>query len=158
MSHVAPAPRPARTRLQRWLLVAVGVVSVGVGGIGVFVPGLPTTVFLLAASWCFARSCPWLEERLIRVPLFRPFLGSLEPGVRMPPGAVLKTLAVMWLAIGASAALVGFGEPSRPTLSAVIVALGLVGTLFVLRLQRRPQPETPGLLGDGKGESPVVAD
>jgi hypothetical protein len=76
----------------------------------------------------------------------------------MPRRAVLTTLAVMWLAIGASAALVGFGEPSRPTLAAVIVALGLVGTLFVLRLQRRPQSETPDLLGDGEGESPVVAD
>lgn len=158
MSHVAPTPRPARTRLQRWLLVAVGVVSVGVGGIGVFVPGLPTTVFLLAASWCFARSCPWLEERLIRVPLFRPFLGSLEPGVRMPQGVLLKTLAVMWLAIGASAALVGFGEPSRPTLAAMIVVLGLIGTLFVLRLRERASDGVPQPLESHETGSPAPAD
>jgi uncharacterized membrane protein YbaN (DUF454 family) len=158
MNSSAPAPRPARTRLQRWLLVALGVVSVGVGGIGVFVPGLPTTVFLLAASWCFARSCPWLEERLVRVRLFRPFLASLEPGARMPLRALLTTLAVMWLAVGTSAALLSLGEPSRPALAAFIVALGLVGTFFVMRLHRRPQSEAPGLLDDGEGESPVAAD
>ena len=158
MNSSAPAPRPARTRLQRWLLVALGVVSVGVGGIGVFVPGLPTTVFLLAASWCFARSCPWLEERLIRVPLFRPFLGALEPGARMPLRAMLTTLAGMWLAVSASAALVGFGEPSRPTLAAVIVALGLVGTIFVLRLRERTPDGAPQPLERHEAGSPAAAD
>jgi uncharacterized protein len=158
MSHDPPRPRPARTRLQRWLLATLGVVSVGVGAVGVLLPGLPTTIFLLAASWCFARSCPWLEERLIRVPLFRPFLGSLEPGARMPLRAVLTTLAVMWLAVSASAALVGLGEPSRPTLAAVIVALGLVGTLFVLRLRERPAGGAAEPLQRRAAESPSAAD
>ena len=76
--------RPVRSRLHRWLLVTAGVALVGIGAVGVFVPGLPTVVFLLGASWCFARSCPWLEDRLIRVPLFRPFFVYLDNGARMP--------------------------------------------------------------------------
>ncbi len=131
-------PRPTRSRLQRWLLATAGVVCVGLGALGVVLPGLPTTVFLIAASWCFARSCPWLEERLIRVPLFRPFLVYLEPGARMPRRAVAITLAVMWLAVGLSAALMALGEPSRPLLATTIVVLGLIGTIFVLRLRQQP--------------------
>jgi len=136
-------PQPSlvsRSRAQRWLLAALGVSCVGCGAVGVVVPGLPTTIFLIAASWCFARSCPWLEERLIRVPLFRPFLGYLEPGARMPRRAVVLTLVVMWLAIAVSSAVVGLGEPSRPLLAGMIVALGLVGSVFVLRLRARPTP------------------
>jgi hypothetical protein len=136
---ILQSPRPGRSRLQRWLLAATGVFLVGVGAVGVVLPGLPTTIFLIAASWCFARSCPWLEERLIRVPLFRPFLGYLEPGTRMPRRAVVTTLAVMWLAIAISVATVSVGNSPRPVLAATIIALGLVGTVFVIRLGRAPE-------------------
>ena len=136
-ARLTPAP-PARSRPQRWLLATTGVVCVGLGALGVVLPGLPTTIFLIAASWCFARSCPWLEERLIRVPLFRPFLVYLEPGTRIPRRAVIITLAVMWLAVSLSAAVLGLGEPSRPVLATAVVVLGLIGTVFVLRLGQQP--------------------
>jgi len=132
-------------RLQRWLLAGLGIVLVGVGAVGVFLPGLPTTIFLLGASWCFARSCPWLEERLIRVPLFRPFLGYLDNGGTMPRSAVVTTLVVMWIAITASVVAVNLGAEARPVLGGLIVALGLVGTFFVLRFGRRRQPKAAEL-------------
>lgn len=128
-------------RLQRWLLAGFGIVLVGVGGVGVFLPGLPTTIFLLGASWCFARSCPWLEERLIRVPLFRPFLGYLDNGAAMPRSAVVTTLVIMWIAIAASVVTVNLGSEPRPVLGGIITTLGLVGTLFVVRMGRRRQSE-----------------
>jgi uncharacterized membrane protein YbaN (DUF454 family) len=140
MSHAPPPSQVSRSRARRWLLAALGVGCVGCGAVGVVVPGLPTTVFLIAGSWCFARSCPWLEERLIRVPLFRPFLGYLEPGARMPRRAVVLTLVVMWLAIAVSSTVVGLGEPQRPLLAGLIVVLGLVGSVFVLRLRERSTP------------------
>lgn len=129
--------RPARSRLARWLLAGLGTACVGLGGLGVFVPGLPTTVFLLAASWFFARSCPWLEERLLRVPLFAPFLGYLEPGATMPRRTLVKALVIMWLAIIVSAAAVGLGDGGRPGVAAAVIGLGLVGSPFVVRLGQR---------------------
>lgn len=126
---------PARSRPARWLLAGVGVLCVGLGALGVVVPGLPTTVFLIAATWCFARSCPWLEERLIRVPLFRPFLRYLDGGARMPRRAVVTTLAVMWAAIGTSTLLLLAGAEPRPVVAGVVVAAGAVGSVFVFRLR-----------------------
>jgi hypothetical protein len=128
---------PARSRLGRWLLAGLGVLCVGLGALGAVLPGLPTTVFLLAASWCFARSCPWLEERLVRVPLFAPFLGYLEPGARMPRRTLVKALVIMWLAILASAAAVGLGDDGRPGVAAVVIGIGLIGSPFVIRLGQR---------------------
>jgi uncharacterized membrane protein YbaN (DUF454 family) len=132
------ADRPARpVSLRRWLLAAVGVICVGLGAIGVFVPGLPTTVFLLAAGWFFTRSCPWLEERLIRNRFFAPFHRYLEPGVAMPRRARVVTIAVMWTAIAISALLMIRSRPTPP--DALLVALataGAIGTLVVLRIRR----------------------
>jgi uncharacterized membrane protein YbaN (DUF454 family) len=127
-------PRPVRSRFHRWLLVAAGVALVGIGAVGVFVPGLPTVIFLLGASWCFARSCPWLEDRLIRVPLFRPFLVYLDNGARMPRKVMIWTLVVMWTAIVISSFIVSSGGNPRPMLAAVIGVAGLVGSFFVIRM------------------------
>ena len=132
------ADRPARpASLRRWLLAAAGVVCVGLAAIGVFVPGLPTTVFLLAAGWLFTRSCPWLEERLIRHRFFAPFHRYLEPGATMPRRARVVTIAVMWTAITASALLMVRSQPSPPAALLVTLAVaGAIGTLVVLRIGR----------------------
>jgi len=127
--------------------VASGVSLVGIGAVGVFLPGLPTTVFLIGASWCFTRSCPWLEERLIRIPLFRPFLVYLDNGARMPRRVVVWTLVVMWLAIAVSATMTMMGPQPRPVLAATIAAAGVVGSWFVIRMGRRRA-------GAGKFEPP----
>ncbi len=110
---------------------------VAIGAVGVFLPGLPTTIFLIGASWCFTRSCPWLEERLIRIPLFRPFLIYLDHGAQMPRKVVVWTLIVMWLAIAASATMVMVGPEPRQVLAATIVAAGVIGSWFVIRMGRR---------------------
>jgi hypothetical protein len=134
MAFEASAPR---SNLRRWLLAAAGMLLVGLGALGAVLPGLPTTVFLIGASWCFARSCPWFEERLIRIPLFRPFQRYLEPGTRMPRRAVVTTLVVMWLAVGSSSLLLATRGEGRPVLAAVVLVLGLVGSWFVWRLRER---------------------
>jgi hypothetical protein len=141
------APQPARNRLRRWLLATAGVACVGLGALGAVLPGLPTTIFLIIASWCFARSCPWLEERLVRVPLFRPFLLHLERAEAMPLRAVLGILAVMWSAIGVSTIVLLAGSEPRPVVAMIVVVAGLVGSFFVVRLRvkksRATAPRTP---------------
>lgn len=138
MTPTDSRPVPTASRLQRWLLVAAGVLCVGLGAIGAVLPGLPTTVFLLAASWCFARSCPWLEDRLLRIPLFRPFMAFVRPGARMPPRAAATALVMMWTAITVSAALMVIGSDPRPVVAGVLVAAGIVGSWVILRLRERP--------------------
>jgi uncharacterized membrane protein YbaN (DUF454 family) len=133
-SNASEEPRTVRSRVHRWLLVVAGVTLVAVGAVGVFLPGLPTVVFLLGASWCFARSCPWLEDRLIRIPLFKPFVVYLDNGAQMPRRVVVWTLVVMWAAIAASSIVASLGDDPRPVFAAVLGALGLVGSFFIIRL------------------------
>jgi uncharacterized membrane protein YbaN (DUF454 family) len=112
-------------------------VLVAIGAIGAVVPGLPTTVFLLGASWCFARSCPYLEEKLLRARIFRPFQAWLRPDGEISRRARGVSIAMMWVAISISAALLATGHPPRVGIAAVVVALGFVGTWFIATHGRR---------------------
>ena len=54
----------------RWILLAFGWANVGLGLVGIFIPGLPTTVFLIIAFWAFSKSTErfqnwlWLHPKL----------------------------------------------------------------------------------------------
>jgi hypothetical protein len=56
--------------IKRQLYLAAGLASVGLGAIGVFLPLLPTVPFLIVAAFCFARSSPKLEGRLMNHPRY----------------------------------------------------------------------------------------
>lgn len=64
-----------QTGVLRVLLLGLAVVSLVLGVIGIFVPGLPTTVFILMAAWAAARSSPrflaWLESHRLFGPMLR---------------------------------------------------------------------------------------
>jgi uncharacterized membrane protein YbaN (DUF454 family) len=140
-------------RLQRWTYAGLGVVCVGIGAVGVFVPGLPTTIFLIVASWLFTRSCPWLEERLIRIPLFKPFLPYLSPDTPMPRRAVVVTLVVMWIAVACSALLLLLGQNPRPAGAALVAGLGVIGSLVVLWIAKRRAKRALDFAVPGRSES-----
>lgn len=128
-------PRVYPGRPARYALAGVGVASVCMGAVGVVVPGLPTTVFLIVASWCFARSCPWLTEKLIHTRLFGPFVKYIVPGAVMPRRAKVISIAIMWVAIALSCVLIVSGD--APLWVPVTVVLsGVVGTWFIARQGR----------------------
>lgn len=120
--------------MTRWLLAALGVVSVGFGAVGVFVPGLPTTVFLILASACFVRSCPWLERKLLRNRLFAPYMAYVDGGAVMPTRARVAALAMMWVCVTVSATLLAWR--GQWGIAAVAVALAGVGSVVIWRWRR----------------------
>jgi uncharacterized membrane protein YbaN (DUF454 family) len=73
----APPPLPL---LARWALLAFAVLCLVLGLIGVVVPGMPTTVFILLAAWAAARSSPRLHGWLMNHRLFGPMLRDWQNG------------------------------------------------------------------------------
>jgi hypothetical protein len=136
----AGAPSHALSRPVRWLFVALGVISVGFAVVGAIVPGLPTTVFLIVASYCFARSCPWLEERLLGHRLFAPYLPYVRQGAPMPRRARVIAIAAMWVSISISLVAVERAGWLSPASGAGMVGAGAVGTMVILLVRRGPSP------------------
>lgn len=128
--------RPVPVRAVRWALAGLGMGCVGMGALGAVVPGMPTTVFLIMATWCFARSCPWLSDRLVHNRFFSPFTKYLVPGAVMPRRAKVISCMVMWLAIAGSCVLVVVREAPW-FVPVAIVASGVVGTWCIARQGRR---------------------
>lgn len=60
--------------MRRLLFLAGGYASVGLGIIGMFLPLMPTVPFLILAAFCFARSNPAFEKRLLDHPTFGPHI------------------------------------------------------------------------------------
>lgn len=126
--------RLRRVSPRRLALAFAGVVCVGLAALGVVVPGLPTTVFLIAATYLFSRSCPWLEERLIRTRFFAPFLGYLDGSAAMPWRSKLITMAVMWGFVGASVWFLATGSAVPPWVLLLPPMGALIGSWFIARI------------------------
>ena len=91
--------------MPRIILIIIGWLSVALGTLGVFLPLLPTTPFILLAAWCFARSSPRFHHWLFYRSWFGGYLRPWQQYRAMPPGAkpravmmILLTFAIsLWL-------------------------------------------------------------
>jgi uncharacterized membrane protein YbaN (DUF454 family) len=122
-----------RRSLYRWSLALLGLICVGLAALGAVLPGMPTTIFLIAACYLFAKSCPRLEQIFVRNRFFGPFLPYLDGTAQMPMKARITTLLVMWSFITFSTLILIFRNDVAVAIAMLIPAAGLVGSYFILR-------------------------
>jgi uncharacterized membrane protein YbaN (DUF454 family) len=127
-------------RVTRGLWFSLGWVAVGLGGIGVVVPGLPTTGFFVLAAACFAKSSPRFERWVLDLPKVGPLVRDYRAGLGMPRRAKVWAIGLMLTAATLSAV---FAIGNR-WIGAGVVALALVGTWYVgWRIPTRERLATP---------------
>ncbi|MEJ5169743.1 MAG: YbaN family protein [Fimbriimonadales bacterium] len=120
----------------RWLFAAMGVGCVGLGYLGLVVPGMPATVFFLIALWSFQRSCPAFERWLLEKSPARGVLQDWQRDRSMSLRTKRVALAMLWLSVSASAVVLVVRD--RPLwVPAAIVAAGAVGTWVILRVRTK---------------------
>ena len=134
--------------MKKFLFITLGSLCVGIGVVGIFVPGLPTTVFLIAASYLYARSSPrryqWLREHRV--------LGSYLVAIeRREMSARVKavTLIFLWGTIGVSVYMLPgdetWGVVLRPCLLAVAVGVSVYLLRFIRTATPTALPEKPSV-------------
>lgn len=96
---------------MRFVFFTIGILTFALASVGIFIPVLPTTPFLLLALFCFAKSSPKFEQKLINSKMYKKyledfvkhrsmpvkrklFLVSLATTVLMFPFIILKSLIV----------------------------------------------------------------
>jgi len=133
MAH--DVPRTSRHRLVRYFLVAVGWLSVSLGVIGIFLPVLPTTPFLLLAAACFARSSPRFYSWLINHRQLGPWVRDYLEGNGIPLKGKVYAIGLMWASISLSCYLVPLiWARTFMLISAVLV------TVYILRQKTLRNP------------------
>ncbi|MBA4809451.1 MAG: YbaN family protein [Acidimicrobiales bacterium] len=88
-----------KSTVLRYLLLVIGFIFVAVGFIGVLVPGLPTTVFMIMAAWCFAKSSPRFERWVLQLPGIGKFVQDHRSGLGMPRKSKIIAITMMSLAV-----------------------------------------------------------
>jgi hypothetical protein len=106
----------------------LGFVCVGFGGLGVVVPGLPTTVFFIGAAACFTRSSPRLEAWVLGLPGIGPMVRDHRAGLGMPRRAKVAAVASIVVFAGLALVLALDAWWSRATVG----VLALVGISYII--------------------------
>lgn len=132
--HVTdPASQKASHALARPAWLVSGLLLVGLGGLGVVVPGLPTTIFFIGAAACFARSSPRLEQWVLDLPHIGPMVRDYRSGLGMPRKAKIAAIVTIALAVTLSALLI----PSW-LVRGIAIGTAIVGMVYIaLRVPTR---------------------
>lgn len=89
--------------LGKPILIATGSLCVALGVLGMVLPLLPTTVFLLLAAWCFSRSSSRFHQWLLNNRLLGGYISAYHEGRGMTLRDKWITLATLWVSIGITA-------------------------------------------------------
>lgn len=112
----------------RWSMIGAGWLCVCLGVIGIFLPLLPTTPFLLLAAWLFGRSSERFHLWLLNHPRLGPMVRAWQSGEGLPRRVRRRVLLLLWLSMGLSIFIVG-----KLWAAITLVTIGLCVSLYLLK-------------------------
>ncbi len=115
--------------LNRNLLIACGILCILLGLVGIILPVLPTTPFLLLAAYCFARSSERFHTWLVTNRLFGQYIQNFQAGRGIPRRTKVLAITMLWLMISIS--VIFF--VSSWWLRAALVGVAIGVTIHLLR-------------------------
>tara|TARA_A100001037_G_C15039495_1_gene584793 strand:- start:413 stop:793 length:381 start_codon:yes stop_codon:yes gene_type:complete len=119
----------SRNYLKKKLYLILGLIFMSIGTIGIFVPILPTTIFMIIAGYFFLQSSDKLYNKVINNPLYGKSVKDYIEKNRIPKTAKYIILGSMWF--GTTISIILF-KPNIIILS-LAFALTAIGTIVVLR-------------------------
>jgi len=122
-----------RTTAKRRLLIGAGTLCTGLGIIGIFIPILPTTPFLLLAAACYMRSSERFYQWLINNRIFGAYVRNYIEGRGMPVRIKIFTILLLWLTIGLG---ITFGVQNI-VIRIVLIGIAIGVTVHIVLIRKR---------------------
>ena len=111
---------------MKTVLIIIGIIALVLGVLGLFLPLLPTTPFLLLASACFARGSDRMHRWLLNHGVFGAYLRSFEEGKGIPLRAKIVAISMLWVSMAVSIAMVG-----HVALRVLLVVIAVAVTIYL---------------------------
>lgn len=112
----------------RYFVILLGWCSVSLGIVGIFLPLIPTTPFLLLAAWCFSRSSPTFHNWLMTHPKLGPIITTWNSGDGLPVKVRNRIILVMWASMILSMLIIG-----KLWSAVLLTAIGTSVTIYIMR-------------------------
>ncbi len=125
--------------MVRYFLIATGWLSVVLGVIGIVVPLLPTTPFILLAAASFAKSSPRFHQWLLNHKFFGPIINSFKHGQGISRHIKIRVIIFVWLTLSFSMLMM-----KNFWVSVVLITMGVGLTTYLWWFQAHKDPlDTP---------------
>lgn len=128
--------RRSRSRLVRVLFNIAGTLALGLGILGIFLPLLPTTPFVLLAAACYARGSERFHQWLLANRTFGPMVHEWESHRSLPYRTKVTAIVLMSVTMGISIAL--FVQPAWLKIGLALFGVGLA--IWMYRIPSRDRP------------------
>jgi uncharacterized membrane protein YbaN (DUF454 family) len=109
-------------------LVFLGLIFVAIGMIGIFVPGLPTTIFMILAAYCFIRSNEKLYNWVVSNKIFGDRVRHFIETKSIPLRGKIHSITAMWIMVALSLIFL----EANLWVKILIAAFALIGTIVIL--------------------------
>jgi len=93
---------------SRYFLIVTGWLSVILGVIGIVMPLLPTTPFILLAGGCFAKSSPRFHHWLVNHSFFGPIINNYQNKQGLPRHVKVRAIVFIWITLSISIYFITF--------------------------------------------------
>jgi uncharacterized membrane protein YbaN (DUF454 family) len=113
---------------MKYLIAVFGIISLGLGILGIFLPVLPTTPFLLLASFLFLKSSPSLYRWLMEHPRLGPYIKNFMVHKSLPLHVKVVSVSMVWITLLYCA----FFVAGHWALSALFILLATAITVHIL--------------------------
>ena len=117
--------------MKKVLFIFLGTLSLAIGVIGIVVPGLPTTTFLLISAALYARSSEKLYNWLLNHKIFGKFIKNYREHKAMPLKSKIIALVMMWSAIIISTVFF----INYLLVRIIVIICGIIGTIVIYKLK-----------------------
>jgi uncharacterized membrane protein YbaN (DUF454 family) len=124
---------------MRYFLVSLGIISLALGILGIFLPILPTTPFLLLSATLFARSSKRLYDRLLNHQTLGRYIRGFLDEKAIPLRIKILSISAMWLTILCT---VLFAATGKCWLQLLLLAIAIGVTIHILSYKTATKNET----------------
>jgi len=122
--------------LKKVIFVLAGTISLGLGAVGVFLPILPTTPFLLLSAACYYKGSERMHQWLLSNRLFGSYVRNYKEGKGISLTGKIWTLSLLWITICLSA----FYMMNNYAVQIVLFAVAIAVTIHIMTLPTARRP------------------